>query len=99
MTEEELFNKAETFYSQEGKELQAIEAYKELLDKYPDNINGWAHLSVMQNKIADFDGAIFSINRAIDISQNNTWIIKQKYTLLSLLSSFRIEGQIYFDES
>ncbi len=98
MTEQELYKKAEAFYFQEGKELNAIEAYKELLSSHPNNLEGWTHISTMQHKIADFDGAIFSINIAIELSPRNSWTINQKCTLLSFISKLTAEGQIYLDE-
>lgn len=98
MTEQELYKKAESFYYQEGKELNAIEAFKELLKVYPNNLDGWTHLSTMQHKITDFDGAIFSINKAIELAPDNAWTINQKCTLLSLISRLPSEGQMYFDE-
>jgi tetratricopeptide (TPR) repeat protein len=98
MTEQELYKKAESFYYQEGKELNAIESYKELLRFYPNNIDGWTHLSTIQHKITDFDGAVFSINKAIELSPFNIWTINQKCTLLSTISRFSDDGQIYFDE-
>jgi tetratricopeptide (TPR) repeat protein len=98
MTEQQLFKQAEKFYFQEGKELRAIEAFKELLSNYPNNVDGWTHLATMQNKITDFDGAITSINRAIALKPKDYWIINQKCTILSLISRFPAEGQIYFDQ-
>jgi tetratricopeptide (TPR) repeat protein len=98
MTEQQLFKQAENYYFQEGKELKAIEAFKELLRQYPRNVDGWTHLSTIQNKVTDFDGAIKSINMAIEIKPKDTWIINQKCTILSLIAKFPAEGQIYFDQ-
>jgi tetratricopeptide (TPR) repeat protein len=98
MTEEQLLKQAEHYYFQEGKELDAIAAFKELLSKYPGNVEGWSYLATMQNKITDFDGAIQSINTAIEIQPKNYGIIDQKCTILSLISRFPAEGQIYFDQ-
>ena len=67
MTEQELYKKAEAYYFQEGMELNAIHAFKTLLEAYPENLDGWTSLSTMQHKNGDFDGAIFSINKAIEL--------------------------------
>ena len=98
MTEQELFKKATDFYHQEGQELNAIEAFKDLLKLFPNNLDGWRHLATMQNKITDFDEAIKSINKAVQIAPNNSWTIQQKCTILSLISRFPSEGQMYFNE-
>lgn len=98
MTEQELFKKATNFYHQEGKELEAIHAFKDLLKLFPNNLEGWRHLGTMQYKTTDFDEAIKSINKAIQIEPNNSWTIQQKCTKLSLISRFPSEGQMYFNE-
>lgn len=97
MTEQQLFKQAENFYFQEGKEQSAIQAFKELLLNYPNNVDGWTHLAAMQNKITDFDGAISSINRAVELKPHDYWIVNQKCTILSLISRLPAEGQLYFD--
>lgn len=99
MKENELLAIAIDLYHKEGKELDAIQAFKELLKDYPQNLDGWTHLSTIQNNIADFDGAIESINHAIKIDPNNSWTIQQKCTTLSLISKFSSEGQMYFNEN
>lgn len=98
MTEKELYDKAVDYYHQNGKELEAIQAFRNLLEKYPNNLKGWTHLATMQNAITDFDGAINSINQAIEIEPENSWTIQQKCTILSLILKFPSEGQMYFDE-
>lgn len=98
MTESELYKKAINFYHQKGNELNAIEAFKNLLKVNPNNLDSWTHLAIMQNQIADFDGAIKSINRAIRIDPLNSWTIQQKCIILSQISRFASEGQMYFDE-
>jgi len=98
MTEQELLKKAIDYYHQEGQELNAIQAFKELLEVFPNNINGWTHLATMQHKITDFDGAIVSINKAIDVDPGNANTVKQKGIILSLIARFSSEGQMYFDE-
>ncbi len=98
MTEQELFTVAESFCGQEGKEVNAILAFKSLLKEYPANIDGWTHLATMQNKIADFDEAISSIDKALQLDPDNAWTINQKCTILSLISRFTSEGQVYLNQ-
>jgi len=98
MTEEELLNNAIKLYHQEDKELNAIEAFKILLNEYPHNSKGWSHLSAMQYKVTDFDNAIRSINKAIEIDPESSWMIRQKCTNLSLLLSYPFEGQMLFNK-
>ncbi len=98
MTEDELISNAHKLYHQKGKELNAIEAFKKLLFEYPRNSKGWSYLSAMQYQITDFDGAINSIDKAIEIEPENSWLRRQKCTKLSLLLSYPSEGQLFFNE-
>ncbi len=98
MKEQELYKKAIDFYYKEGKELNAIGAFKNLLELFPNNLDAWTHLATMQNKITDFDGAIESINQAVKLAPNHSRTIQQKCTILSHISKFPSEGQMYFNE-
>ncbi len=98
MREEALFKVAEGFYRREGKELEAIQAFKALLEAYPENLDGWTYLATMQHKITDFDGAIFAIDKAVALDPDNAWTINQKCTILSFISRFPCEGQLYFNQ-
>ena len=98
MKEQELLDKALKFYQAKGKELNAIEAFRNLLSKYPENDQGWAHLSTMQMQISDYDKSISSINKAIEIKPNNFWYFRQKATLQRHILNYPSENQNYFNE-
>ena len=98
MTANELFSKGEKLYHSKGKEYEAIEAFKLLLEKYPDHINGLTYLSTMQTEICDFDGAIKSINQAESIEPDNFAIKEQKLLLLKTVSKFTFSDKYYLDE-
>ncbi|NMM50898.1 tetratricopeptide repeat protein [Marinigracilibium pacificum] len=99
-TEKELFEKAEKIYHQysDSRYPKAIQAFKDLLELYPNNKQGWSMMSTMQSCSKLFDDAIFSINKAIELSPEDAWTINQKCTLLALISRFSADGQIYLDE-
>jgi len=99
-TEEELLKTAEKVYHQydENRYPKAIKLFKELLQNYPKNIEGWRMLSTMQSANKDFDDALKSINQAIELDPKNIWSVKQKSLLFSELSRLEYDGSKYFDE-
>ncbi|TPN86791.1 tetratricopeptide repeat protein [Aquimarina algicola] len=99
-TEKELLEKAEKIYHQynEDRYPKAIELFKELLQQYPENIKGWAMLSTMQSANKDFDDALVSIDKAIQLDPKNIRITKQKSLLFSELNRLLYDGSKYFDE-
>lgn len=98
MTETELKEIADSFYRKKGKELNAIEAYRKLLDHFPINAEAWSSLSSMQMQIGDYDNSIKSINNAIEIDSNNSFYTKQKLTLLSSISRLNFSEGYYLNE-
>lgn len=98
MKEKELLDKALKFYQAKDKELIAIEAFTNLLSQYPDNDQGWAHLSTMQMQISDYDKSIYSINKAIQINPDNSWYYRQKATLQRHILNYPSEDQNYFND-
>ncbi len=99
MTANELFEKGEKLYHSKGKEYEAIEAFKLLLEKYPDHIKGLTYLSTMQSEICDFDGAIKSINLAEQKEQDNYDIKEQKLLLFKKIAKFTFSDKYYLDET
>ncbi|WP_075344604.1 tetratricopeptide repeat protein [Tenacibaculum agarivorans] len=99
-TEKELLKIAEKVYHQynENRYPKAIKLFKELLQNYPKNIEGWRMLSTMQSANKDFDDALKSINQAIELDPENIWSVKQKSLLFSKLSRLEYDGSKYFDE-
>ncbi len=99
-TEKELFEKAEKIYHQysEARYPKAIQAFKDLLNFYPENVQGWCMLSTMQfcNKL--YDDAIVSINKAISLDKTNISILEQKGTLLQTINEFEYEDSKFIDK-
>lgn len=99
MTEEELYKKGEKLYHSRGKELKAIEVYKQLIDLYPENINGWRDISSMYYSIEDFDNAILSSRKVLSLNDSEIYDIENHLTRLTLISRYTFsKPNIYLDE-
>ena len=98
-TELELFHHAEQIYHQynEDRYPEAIAAFQLLLAHHPKNVKGWHMLSTMQACNQDFDDAIQSIDRAIQLDKGGVRLWRQKHTLLSKISRFDFREGIFFD--
>lgn len=97
--EESLYKKAYKYYSK-GKELDAISSYKLLLEKYPLNVNGWSEMATMQYEICDYDQAIISSKKAIQLEPENSLHLNNYITRLSLLKKLTFESpNLYLNES
>jgi len=99
MTEEELYKKGEKLYHSKGKEHKAIEVYKQLIELYPSNINGWRDISAMYYSIGDFDNAISSSRKLLSLKNSETYDIENHLTRLTLISRYTFsEPNIFLDE-
>ncbi|OAV45163.1 lipopolysaccharide assembly protein LapB [Lewinella sp. 4G2] len=98
MTEQQLLKEATDLYHQEGREAEAITAFRKLLAAYPKNSEAWAHLSTMCRQIGDYDAAISAIDRAISLAPEDAWLNEQKGSLLASIARMPAESQHYFDE-
>lgn len=99
MTEEELYKKGQKLYHSRGKENKAIEVYKELINLYPNNIDGWRDISAMYYSIGDFDNAIPSSRKVLSLSNSETYDIENHLTRLTLISRYSFsEPNMYLDE-
>jgi|GEM_PF-2112390 len=96
MTREQLFKIGEDFY-REGKVLNAIDAFKNLVDRYPDHISGWTHLATMYFQNAAFDEALQAIDQALVLNPGATAILHQQSIYLSTISRFHFEDGYFLD--
>lgn len=98
-SEKELFKIAEKIYFQyrESRYPKAIEAFKNLLNHYPNHIEGWSMLSTMQLCAENYEDAIDSIENAIKLDTNNISLWNQKQLFLHRINRFEIEGSTFYN--
>ena len=99
-TEKELFEKAEKIYHQysDSRYPKAIQAFKDLLELYPDNKQGWSMLSTMQSCSKLFGDAIFSIDKAISLDKEDVSVLEQKGTLLHAINKLEYQDSKFIDK-
>ncbi len=98
-SEEELFKIAEKIYHQnrESRYPKAIAAFRDLLEQYPMNIEGWVMISTMQSCFKAYDEAIKSIEEAIKLAPHNVSLWNQKNTLLHEIDRLEFNDSKYCD--
>lgn len=97
MTREQLFKIGEKFH-REGKVLNAIDAFKDLVNQYPDHIDGWTHLATMHFQNAAFDEALKALDQALVLDPGAAEILHQKSIYLSSISRFHFENGFFLDQ-
>lgn len=97
-TAEQLFDLAKKLYHTEGKEYEAIDAFKTLLSSFPNHIQGLENMSTMQCKVCDFDGALDSIDAAISFEPENPDLWHHKSLTLNLIEHFTYSSSYFLDE-
>ena len=78
-TEAELYDVALTHFAENDLEA-AVDAFKELIDTYPDYIEGFLGLGHAYERLSRYDDAIAAIQRAIEINPDDPLV----YTSLSM---------------
>ena len=78
-TEAELYDAALTHFAENDLEA-AVNAFKELVDMYPDYIEGFLGLGHAYERLSRYDEAIEAIQKAIDINPEDPLV----YTSLSV---------------
>jgi len=98
-SEKELFKIAEKIYHQNGESRypKAIAAFRDLLEQYPMNIEGWGMISTMQSCFKAYDEAIASIEKAIKLAPHNVSLWNQKNTLLHEIDGLEFNDSKYCD--
>lgn len=98
-SEKELFDKAEKLYHGYSKTRfpVAVKAFSDLLELYPDNGEAWSMKSTMQSSMFDYDGALYSIDKAISLDSDNHSFWEIKYLLLSKLYRYEYDSITFTD--
>ena len=78
-TKEELYDKALTLFG-ENKLEDAVEAFNELIETYPNYIEGYLGLGHAYERLSQYDEAIEAVKKAIEIDPNDPLA----YTSLSI---------------
>lgn len=78
-TQEELYDVALTHFAENELET-AVEAFKELIETYPDYIEGYLGLGHAYERLSLYDEAIEAVQKAIEINPNDPLA----YTSLSI---------------
>ena len=78
-TESELYDAALTHFADNDLEA-AVNAFKELVDTYPEHVDGFLGLGHAYERLSRYDEAIEAIQKAIDINPKDPLV----YTSLSM---------------
>ena len=78
-TQEELYDKALTLFG-ENKLEAAVEVFNELIETYPNYIEGYLGLGHAYERLSQYDEAIEAVKKAIEIDPNDPLA----YTSLSI---------------
>ena len=78
-TQEELYDVALTHFAENDLE-KAVNAFKELIETYPDYIEGYLGLGHAYERLSQYDEAIEAVQKAIEINPNDPLV----YTSLSM---------------
>ncbi|MYB66779.1 tetratricopeptide repeat protein [Candidatus Poribacteria bacterium] len=78
-TQEELYDVALTHFADNELE-KAVTAFKELIELYPDYIEGYLGLGHAYERLSEYDDAIKAVEKAIEINPNDPLA----YTSLSI---------------
>lgn len=96
MTQEELFKIGEDHYHK-GEVLNAIDAFKTLLNQYPTHVKGWTHLATMHFQNAAFDEALQAMDQALLLDPEATALLRQQSIYLSTIGRFHFEDGYFLD--
>ena len=86
-TQEELYDVALTYFAENDLDA-SVRAFKELIEKYPDYIEGYLGLGHAYERLSQYDDAIDAVQKAIEINPNDPLA----YTSLSIC--FQRKGMI-----
>ena len=78
-TQEELYDIALTHFADNDLEA-AVKAFKELIESYPNYIEGYLGLGHAYERLSNYDGAIEAVEKAIKINPDDPLV----YTSLSM---------------
>ena len=78
-TQEELYDEALTHFADNELE-KAVNTFKELIESYPDYIEGYLGLGHAYERLSQYDDAIKAVQKAIEINPNDPLA----YTSLSI---------------
>lgn len=78
-TQEELYDVALTLFAENDLEA-SVKAFKELIEAYPDYIEGYLGLGHAYERLSQYDEAIEAVQKAIEINPNDPLA----YTSLSI---------------
>ncbi len=78
-TQEELYDVALTHFADNDLDA-AVNAFKELIETYPDYIEGYLGLGHAYERLSQYDDAIEAVQKAIEINPNDPLV----YTSLSI---------------
>ena len=78
-TQEELYDVALTHFADNDLEA-AVNAFKQLIESYPDYIEGYLGLGHAYERLGQYDEAIEAVQKAIEINPNDPLV----YTSLSM---------------
>lgn len=78
-TQEELYDVALTHFADNDLD-SAVNAFKKLIETYPDYIEGYLGLGHAYERLSQYDDAIEAVQKAIEINPNDPLV----YTSLSI---------------